>query len=322
MPTKSHNGYEYFVTWVDDKSHKVFIARMHEKSEVTQHLKAFISWAEVKIGQNVGTLHSDRGGKYIAGEAQHYLEEKGIKHKMTMPHTPQHNGVAKCMNWTLLDKVQAMLVDAGLPESFWYDALSYATHIHHITPTCALEGITPKEAWSSNKPDISHLRIFGAHAFVHVPDKLHSKLGSKSLICMFLRFAIQHKAYHLIHHPTGHLLESCDVIFDKGGPKSHYKQTVIKHDNAQEGDTTTTTPNSTMPPSSSSTSTSAPTPSAQPTPPANSQPAANTTTAPSTCPRHTICTPIRDDGPRYSVTSYDLKSHTTEHASIAQVDTT
>jgi len=105
MPTKSYNGYKYFVTWVDDKSHKVFIAGIHEKSKVTQHLKAFIFQAEVEIGQNVGTLHSDGGGKYIAGEAQHYLEEKGIKHEMTTPHTHQHNRVAKCMNRTLLDKV-------------------------------------------------------------------------------------------------------------------------------------------------------------------------------------------------------------------------
>src|SRR6266850_8286803 len=86
------------------------------------------------------------------------------------------------------------------------------------------------------------------------------------------------------------------------------------------GDTTTTTPNSTMPPSSSSTSTSTPTPSAQPTPPANSQPAANTTTAPSACPRHTTHVLIRDDNPQYSMMSYDLKLHTTEHASIAQVN--
>ena len=172
MPTKSHNGYEYFVTWVDDKSYKVFIARMREKSEVTQHLKAFISWAEVEIGQNVGTLHSDGGGEYIAGEAQHYLEEKGIKHKMTMPHTPQHNGVAKCMNWTLLDKVRAMLINADLLQLYWYDALLYATHIHNVTPTQALNNIIPEEAWSGNKPNISNLMLLALRSPAH-PDLPH-----------------------------------------------------------------------------------------------------------------------------------------------------
>ena len=105
MPVKSHDGFEYFVTWVDDKSRKVFVTGLREKSEVPRHLKAFISWAEVETGLHVGTLHSDGGGEYIAGEAQKFLEEKGIKHEITTANTPQHNGVAERMNRTLLDKV-------------------------------------------------------------------------------------------------------------------------------------------------------------------------------------------------------------------------
>ena len=98
LPTKSHEGFEYFVTWVDDKSHKVFVAGLQEKSEVTCHLKTFVSRAEIETRQHVGALRSDGGGEYISGEVQHYLEEKGIKHEITMPDTPQHNRVAEHMN--------------------------------------------------------------------------------------------------------------------------------------------------------------------------------------------------------------------------------
>jgi transposase InsO family protein len=52
-------------------------------------------------------------------DTQRYSKEKGIKHEITMPDTPQQNGVAERMNRTLLDKVRAMLVDADLPESYW-----------------------------------------------------------------------------------------------------------------------------------------------------------------------------------------------------------
>jgi len=52
-----------------------------------------------------------------------YLKEKDIQHELTIPDTPQHNGVAERMKRTLLDKVQSMLQDASLPESYWYDAL-------------------------------------------------------------------------------------------------------------------------------------------------------------------------------------------------------
>jgi hypothetical protein len=217
MPTKSHEGYQYFVTWVNDKSRKVFVAGLQEKSKVAHHLKAFIFRAEVETGQRVESLRSDGGGEYISGEAQRYLEEKGIKHEMTTPGTPQHNGVAERMNRTLLDKVRAMLINTDLPQSYWYDALRYAAHIHNVTPTRALIDVTPEEAWSGNKTNISNLRTFGSRAFVHIPDSHHDKLSSRSLVCTFLGLARQRKAYRLVHRQTRRFIESRDVIFDRGG---------------------------------------------------------------------------------------------------------
>ncbi|KAF8498945.1 hypothetical protein F5888DRAFT_1595563, partial [Russula emetica] len=72
----------------------------------------------------------------------------------------------------------AMLIDADLPESYWYHALQHAALIHNVTPTRALDNRTPEEAWSGNKPDVSRLRTFGCKAFVHIPDSLRTKLGS------------------------------------------------------------------------------------------------------------------------------------------------
>jgi hypothetical protein len=117
----------------------------------------------------------------------------------------------------LLDKVRAMLIDADLPQSYWYDALRYAAHIHNVTPTCALVDVMPEEAWSGNKPDISNLQTFGSWAFVHIPDSHRDKLSSHSLICTFLGLARQHKAYCLVHHQMRRFIESHDVIFDEGG---------------------------------------------------------------------------------------------------------
>jgi hypothetical protein len=75
-------------------------------------------------------------------------------------------------------------------------------HIHNITPTHALKDQTPDEAYSGNKPDVSSLRIFGSRAFVHIPNKHRTKLGAKSLECMLLGYAPQHKAYRLVHRPS------------------------------------------------------------------------------------------------------------------------
>ena len=206
LATRSHHGFEYFMTITDDKSHKVFVTGLHQKSKVVRHLKVFIARAELETGQRLKVLRSDGGGEYTGRELGKYLEEKGIQHEITTPDTPQHNGVAERMNRTLLDNVQAMLLDANLPESYWHDALEYAAHLHNVIPTQALGDVTPEKAWSGNKPNVSRLRVFSTQAFVHIPDTHRGKLAAKLLVCTFLGHAQNRCAYCLVyHHPAASL---------------------------------------------------------------------------------------------------------------------
>jgi hypothetical protein len=105
LPTRSIEGFEYFVTFIDDKSRKVLVQGLKKKSEVTRHLKGFVMRAEADTGHHVQVLRSDSGGEYISKELIQWLDGKGIARKLTTLDTPQHNGVAERMNWTLLDKV-------------------------------------------------------------------------------------------------------------------------------------------------------------------------------------------------------------------------
>jgi hypothetical protein len=81
------------------------VSGLCEKSEVTWHLKAFVTKAELKIGTWVIIFCMDGGGEYTGAQSWQFFEEKGIKHEITMPDTPQQNGIAECINCTLLDKV-------------------------------------------------------------------------------------------------------------------------------------------------------------------------------------------------------------------------
>ncbi|HEX4706357.1 MAG TPA: reverse transcriptase domain-containing protein, partial [Candidatus Udaeobacter sp.] len=228
LPTKSIEGYEYFVTFTDDKSRNVQVFGLKHKSEVAQCLKVFIARAEVETGKRTRILRSDGGGEYTGAVVQNFLRERGIKHEVTTPETPQHNGVSERMNRTLLDKVRTMLYDSSLPPSYWYHALEYAVLLHNISPTQALPDVTPAEAWSGNKPDVSHIRVFGSKAFVHIPDSQRDKLSAKSLTCVFLGRSRNKKAYSLVHQPTRRFLESRDVVFDEGGPTTtDYDRVII-----------------------------------------------------------------------------------------------
>ena len=67
----------------------------------------------------------------------------------------------------------------------------------------------------NKKPDISHLRVFGARAFAHVPLEMQTKLGVKSRECLFMGYPPGQKGYRVRDLATGTFFTSTAVIFDE-----------------------------------------------------------------------------------------------------------
>ncbi|GJZ99585.1 retrotransposon protein, putative, ty1-copia subclass [Tanacetum coccineum] len=76
---------------------------------------------------------------------------------ITLPYTPQHNGVSERRNCTLLDMVQSMMNLTTLPLSFWDYALESATRILNMVPTKKVDK-TPYELWYGKVPNLSYLK--------------------------------------------------------------------------------------------------------------------------------------------------------------------
>ena len=119
-------------------------------------------------GKMVNTLRTDNGGEYVSTKFEDYFKSEGIRHERTVPKTPEQNGVAECMNRTLVETVRSMLFDARVPHSFWAEALSTAVYLRNRSPTKVLDDMTPFEARMKEKPRVEHLRIFGCDAYAHV----------------------------------------------------------------------------------------------------------------------------------------------------------
>jgi hypothetical protein len=75
--------------------------------------------------------------------------------------------------------------------------------------------VTPYQSWHGTKLDVSHLRIFGSIAFIHVPKAERRKLDSKSLKCFFVGYSLSQKAYRFWDVIGRKIKISRDVIFDK-----------------------------------------------------------------------------------------------------------
>ena len=217
MQTETYHGFCYYILHLDSNSHYLDLQLMKIKDESFRHARFFIEHAEVVTDHRVNLYRSDGDGEYRSHEFQNYLELKGIHHEITNAYTPQENGAAERENRVIMNMARSILSDAQLPNSFWRDAVVYTAYILNRIPSRATdECLTPYQLYTGNIPNISHIRIFGCKAYVHIPDEKRRKLDVKSLECVFLGYASNRKAFRLVHRSSGRIIESRDVRFDEG----------------------------------------------------------------------------------------------------------
>ena len=232
----SLGGGEYFVTFLDDCTRYVWVYIVKRKGEVLQKFREWKALVENSSGRKVKILRSDNGGEYTSNEFVKYLSQEGIKHELTIPHTPQQNGAAERLNRTLIEGVRTMLADSKLPHGFWAEALSTYVYLRNRSPTNALTGITPYEAWCGSKPDVSFFRIFGCSAYAHIPKTERRKLDPKSRKCVLLGYGASQKGYRLYDIERLKVIHSRDVVFDETSTPGVQKDTPVKYVQLQVND--------------------------------------------------------------------------------------
>ena len=141
---------------------------LKHKDEQFDAFKTYKAWAERQTGQKLKAIHTNRGGEFLSKEQRGYLQEHRIEHQTSMPYSPQQNGRAKCFQQSIINKAESMWHAAGLSDGFWKHAIRTAVHVYNMTLISKAKFLTLKEMWSSTKPDISHLCIFGCAAYIHV----------------------------------------------------------------------------------------------------------------------------------------------------------
>ena len=62
------------------------------------------------------------------------------------------------------------------PPKFWAKDINCASYIQNRVPHKQLDGMTPFEYWSGNKPDVTHFRIFGSKAWARIPTEKRKAL--------------------------------------------------------------------------------------------------------------------------------------------------
>ena len=84
---------------------------------------------EKRTGRTIKCLRTDNGGEFNSLEFEKYCKDEGIVRHKTNVYTPRQNGVAECMNKTLLERERIMLSNANLGQELWAEAVSTACYL-------------------------------------------------------------------------------------------------------------------------------------------------------------------------------------------------
>lgn len=165
----SFNGARYFVIFTDDYSRKLWVSLIKTKDRVIDEFKKFKNRIENQTRKKSITLRTDNGTEYMSTAFQQLLIDSSIHHELTQYYTPQSNGVSERKNRSIVEMARCLCFQHNIPSYLWSEAIKTATYIINRVPTRVLTNMTPKEAFSGMKPDLSQLRTFGTRIFVHTP---------------------------------------------------------------------------------------------------------------------------------------------------------
>jgi transposase InsO family protein len=75
MSVASLSGYNYYVTFIDDFSRRMWIYFMKTKDEVFSRFREFKALVENQTGRKVRVLRSDNGGEYTSNDFKNFCKE-------------------------------------------------------------------------------------------------------------------------------------------------------------------------------------------------------------------------------------------------------
>ncbi|RVW92863.1 Retrovirus-related Pol polyprotein from transposon TNT 1-94 [Vitis vinifera] len=148
----------------------------------------FKAEVENQLSKKIKAVRSDRGG------------------------TPSQNGVAERRNRTLKDMVRSMISHSTLPESLWGEAIKTAVYILNRVPSKAVAK-TPYELWTSKKPSIRHLHVWGCPAEARPYKPNEKKLDSRTVSCYFVGYSERSRGFKFYDPSTRSFFETGNAKF-------------------------------------------------------------------------------------------------------------
>ena len=195
----SVRGERYFLLLLDEATRKRWVYFLKQKSDVPGAIRQFLVQMETQTGLKVKRWHSDNGGEFISKVMEDMAKENGIIHEPTAAYNPEQNGSAERSMYTIWDGARALFKDTDLDINLWPEMVRTKIYLLNRSPTNALKGTTPFQAWEDTLPDLSHLRVLGSLGYKTTPRALLKTRDDRSEKCILLGYqgTNQYRVYNI-----------------------------------------------------------------------------------------------------------------------------
>ncbi len=138
---------------------------LKRKDDAAQVVKDYLTYLQTHR-KSPCAICTDQGKEFINKALKSWCHKQGIKNQMTAPYSPAQNGVAERANQTLVELACAMKRGQDIPKFLWEHVVAHVAYIQNHFYTRMLQNMTPYELWFQRKPNVMHLREFGAPVWV------------------------------------------------------------------------------------------------------------------------------------------------------------
>ncbi|KAJ9565778.1 LOW QUALITY PROTEIN: hypothetical protein OSB04_001744, partial [Centaurea solstitialis] len=204
----SRVGFKYYVLFLDDFSHFLWVFPLRAKSEVFSIFTTFLVYVINQFKTDIQLFQCDNGREFNNQPLLDIFKTHGIKIRFSCSYTSQQNGKAECTIRTINNTFHTSLIQASLPPKLWVEALLSSVHTFNLFPSTTIQYKTPFEVLFGFSPSYSHLHVFACSSILCL-------CLSRSSACVYLDPSTDHYGYRCLDLITQKVIISRHVFFDE-----------------------------------------------------------------------------------------------------------
>ncbi|GKD70641.1 retrovirus-related pol polyprotein from transposon TNT 1-94 [Tanacetum coccineum] len=198
MRVESINGKKIILVTVDDYSRYTWVDFLRTKDEAPEMIKKFIAQVQLNFNVKIQKVRTDNGTEFKNAILQAHYEKLGIMQQFLIARTPQHNGVVKRQNRTLVEATRTMLIFSKSPEFLWAEAISTACFTQNRSLMHTRYNKTSYELLRGRKPNVEYFHVFESLCYPTNEQEDLGKMKPKANIGIFIGYSESSRGFRSI----------------------------------------------------------------------------------------------------------------------------